>query len=343
MNTLNTSRDIENPLIGILLLNWNGTKDTIECLESLLKMTYDNYLIFVLDNGSEIAHKDLLNEWFMTKSQKVENYEFLNYKLSKFLIDNLSIVLLLSECNLGFAKGNNLLARIAEYEYCEYILLLNNDTTVEPDFLTKLVHVKQQNNEIFALTPKIKYYYFPSLIWNCGGKLSIFGIKQNYYFADCEEISSSEQETFFQVTFITGCALFLDYKKTGLLTEDFFHGEEDFEFALRMKKAKMKMVCVPDSVIYHKVGKSINSKSKTKANKILLHYVNRLINLKSYCNTFIWGSILFFSILHFIYSLRKNCGLALNQIIKFVAFLIKKTIFEKKVNQDLFNSIMDYK
>jgi len=102
------------PMVAIIILNWNGLQDTIECLQSLRASTYRNVRIWVLDNGSR---------------------EDPSLALANFP----EITLLRSAENLGFAGGNNYAAEIALAEQPDYILLLNNDTIVPPEMISELV------------------------------------------------------------------------------------------------------------------------------------------------------------------------------------------------------------
>ena len=147
-----------------------------------------------------------------------------------------------------------------------------------------------------ALTPKICLAEPKDVIWNCGGKVTWFGNRR--YFYSGSNISHLPQITFSEITFITGCALLYKPEITGLLSEQFFFGEEDFEFSLRLLRKKQKMACVYDSLIYHKVGRSVKVNFDVSYNRLFLHYVSRLINHKAYYSKmFRW----FIRILHLFY------------------------------------------
>jgi hypothetical protein len=89
------------------------------------------------------------------------------------------------------------------------------------------------------------------------------------------------------VSFVTGCALLFKYKAVGALTEDFFFGEEDYEFSLRMKKLGLKMACAHGAVVYHKIGATIGRNS-TRLGAIVLQYVSRLINTRNHYSKMRW-------------------------------------------------------
>ncbi|MBR5890788.1 MAG: hypothetical protein IKZ18_02020, partial [Bacteroidaceae bacterium] len=137
----------------------------------------------------------------------------------------------------------------------------------------------QRHPEYRVLTPKIHYFFDKTKIWNCGGKLSM-GFRK-YYYAGQTDAAVKEKE-YIPIGFVTGCALFFTPElldgEGRLLTERFFFGEEDFEFSMRMDAQGIKMACLLDSVIYHKVGAS--SSRMSGLGKIYLHYLNRFIDIR---------------------------------------------------------------
>lgn len=265
-------------MVAILILNWNGWEDTIACLKSLSIMDFNDYFIILGDNGSDNDSKDRLAAYCKSNGKSAE-WLPLGTKTYKTIAAK-DIILYDLKTNNGFAKGNNLMMKFA-YKYSpDYYLLLNNDTEVKPDFLSKLVYYQKRNPQIKLLSPLIYYYEDKDRIWNAGGKI-IWGVRK-YFYSDhlAKNISVNE---YLSCSFITGCALMFvpDILKGDhtLFTEAFFHGEEDFELSLRMKKKRVKMGCYTPSVIYHKVGRSSGSVGK-KIGLTYCYYLNRFINLR---------------------------------------------------------------
>lgn len=300
-------------MVAIIILNWNGWQDTIACLESLSKIDYNEYFVILGDNGSTNPSKERLSAYCEANGQNA----YWN-KIEKPLpeIVNRKIFLYDLQSNYGFAKGNNLLIQLAARHNPDYYLLLNNDTEVEPDFLTKLINYQRSHNRIKVLTPIIYYYDDKTRIWNAGGRL-LWGIRK-YHYADSTDVRAREKE-FIPCSFITGCALFCTQdvllENNKLFTESFFHGEEDFDFSLRMKDKGIKMGCVASSVIYHKVGRS----SGSIGNKIGLtycYYLNRFINLRHHLSVLSFYS---FIIVYFPYVIRllSSQGLTIYEAIRF--------------------------
>lgn len=254
-------------MTAIILINWNGADDTIDCLESLDK-AHGSFMVVVADNGSTDNSLERIKQVIPELSIKVE--------------------LLPLGRNWGFAAGNNKAIEYAGRFNPDSYLLLNNDTVVEQDFLVKLNEYREQCPDIRILGPMVCYWSDRNRIWSCGAHLS-FGTRKPFYKNSSTDVLESRKPI--KVSFISGCALFVDSSlvETGckLLTERFFFGEEDFEFAHRMRRRGEKMAIIPESVIYHKVGSSAKKMSdRAKLGRDYMYYLGRLIVVKEYYNPF---------------------------------------------------------
>lgn len=314
----------EDQYINIIILNWNGSGDTLECLQSLSKVTYKYFRIILIDNGSDDDSVSILNHYIDTQDEEVKK----------------TISFIQVKENLGFAKGCNFGMRYAQEKgYGSKVLLLNNDTVVTPDFLSNLSEFHDKHPEYSAVSPVIKLFYDKKTIWNCGGKI-VNGYKK-YYYQNAPDSSIKEKE-YLGVSFLTGCALLFDFQRCGFLTERFFYGEEDFEFGLRLQSKGERMACVINSVIYHKVGRSI-SKSKSRGNAIAInhiHYLNRLIDYRSYCTSRTYYSIwLIRNMADLYFYLRKSEKLNCIGRIKVINDIISDSRKYDSVDKDLFTGI----
>ena len=124
------------PKVSIIILNWNGLDDTIECLESLQKITYPNYEVIVVDNGSRGNDAQVLREKFGDYIELIQN-----------------------DKNYGYTGGNNIGIRYALHNSSwDYFLVLNNDTVVESGFLTELVNIAESAPSSGIAGPKIHLF-----------------------------------------------------------------------------------------------------------------------------------------------------------------------------------------
>ena len=240
--------------VYIIVLNWNGKDDTLECLKSLEKINYSNYRIIVVDNGSE---DDSVSEI---------RRRFSNVKI----IEN--------KKNLGFSGGNNVGIKYAIDNGAHYVLLINNDTTVEKDFLNELVEIGESDEKIGVLGSKIYFYSEPNRIWFAGGKVSWLKNKGTHIGLD--QIDSGQYDKIKEMDYLTGCCLLIKrevIEKIGVLSEDYFLYYEDTDFSLRAKNADYKIVYVPKSKIYHKISRSTKPGS---SNYVYYHSRNGLTMAK---------------------------------------------------------------
>ena len=279
-------------VIPIVILNWNGTDDTLECLESIKKTEPAGFIPIVVDNGSnpesverlKLGCNLMFREVLYLREEDLLSADSRRDEFREYLCGD-ALVLIENAENRGFAKASNIGAKFAEIVGTEWVMLLNNDTTVAPEMFCELRKFRDEHPSFLAITPQIRQYQQRNRVLNCGGDLTYFG-SQKYKF-EGEDASAVPRSSFSAVTFITGCALLFKYKTTGLLTEDFFFGEEDYEFALRMKKLGVPMACAYDAIVYHKLGTTIKKSSK-QLGGILLYYVNRLINTRRYYSKVRW-------------------------------------------------------
>ena len=240
--------------VYIIVLNWNGKDDTIECVESLQKINYDNYRIIVVDNGSEDD--------------------------SVFEIKRLfpGVKIIENKKNLGFAGGNNVGMKYAVENKADYVLLINNDTTVDEDFLTELIEVGESDEKNGLLGSKIYFHSEPNRIWFAGGKVNRLRNKGTHLGLD--EIDSGQYDKISEVDYLTGCCLLIKrevIEKIGVLAEDYFLYYEDTDFSARAKNVSYKIMYVPRSKIYHKISRSTKPGS---SNYIYYHVRNGLVMAK---------------------------------------------------------------
>lgn len=222
--------------VSIILVNYNTTQDTIECIKSLQNIDYNNFDIIVVDN----------------KSQQDEFY-----KLDKFIKNIENCTLISSDKNGGFAYGNNIGIRLAKKRKSDYILLLNSDTEVEKDFLNYLVAAIEENIKSIAITiGKINYYYDKNKIWYGGGAIN-WSNYTGVHFGE-NQTDNGQCDIKKEITFATGCAMLINTNINTDITlpEEYFMYYEDVDFCARLVNEGYKIIYEPKAVIYHKVGAS---------------------------------------------------------------------------------------
>jgi GT2 family glycosyltransferase len=229
------------PKVFVLVLNWNGQTDTIECLESASKIEYSNYQTIVIDNGSIDDSVPIFKEKF-PKIKLLETGE-----------------------NLGFSGGNNVGIEYALSHGADYIFLLNNDTIVDPQVLSTLVEASRQNSKAGVLGSKIYFYKQPSKVWFGGGKWSVDEGKFDHIDhgkIDDLDCKSPVQET----DFVCGCAFFMKseaIQKIGVLEDKFFLMWEECDWCYRAKRAGYTCLLVSTSKVWHKISASFNGGNRS--------------------------------------------------------------------------------
>ena len=241
--------------IKILILNWNGKHLLKPCLDSVSAIDYPNYSVMVIDNGSTDNSVKMVKENF----SEVELLELEN--------------------NNGFAGGYNRCFTRLKDEYSGFILLLNNDTEVDPDILNSFIQAKEKYGDNNLYGGKIFYQNNQELIWYAGGNvdlkyLKIFhrGIRQN----DSAEFSKP-----LQTDYITGCCLFTSMEVINQLKgfdERFNMYGEDVDLCLRAKKEGINCYYWPDAKLFHHVSASLGGAFSLKKLSKKLIGIGRLYN-----------------------------------------------------------------
>jgi len=217
-----------NVRLAIILVNWNRSDDTLNCLESINLSTYQNYITIVVDNGSR-------------------SEEIIKLKQSKS-----SFLLIEAGENLGYTGGNNRGIQHAIDINVEYILLLNNDTLISPDALDNIIRAADVDKQIGILSPKILFHPARHIIWSAGTDFDdrfLMGYLTGY---KKEDVGQFNQERY--VDYVTGCAMMIRSKvilEVGMLCDDYFAVCEDIDYCLKVRKAGYKIKYEPSSSIWH--------------------------------------------------------------------------------------------
>ncbi|MFH1612101.1 MAG: glycosyltransferase family 2 protein [bacterium] len=274
------------PKVYIIILNWNGWQDTIECLKSIEKNNCPNYQVVVVDNGST-------NESVAKIKRHCERAEGERGNLVE-IIENKE--------NLGFSGGNNVGMKYALEKGADYVLLLNNDTVVDKSFLSALIAVGEKNSKAGLLGSKIYFYNSPivssvimseseesrsskNIIWFAGGNINYFSGKG--FHIGLNKIDKGQYDQVKKVDYITGCCLLIKKElidKIGFLDEDYFLYYEDTDYSWRAKKEGYDRLLVPQSKIWHKCSMGTQEGSPSY---IYYHARNRLLMIWKNGSTFV--------------------------------------------------------
>ncbi len=272
-----------NPRISIIILNWNGWRDTVECLESLYQISHQFYDVIILDNGSRDDSLESIRNYlagdlsvgskffeYSVKNKPIKILEYTNSEADtgggreKEIADlpsNRKIVLIRNDKNYGFAEGNNIGIRYAlKVLDSELILLLNNDTIVDKNFLSELVSVVESDETIGFAGPKIYYYDFQGRkdVISVAG-IELFIDRGTFHRIGAKEIDRGQYDETRSVDYLEGSCLMIKRQvldEIGLLNGDYFAYWEETDLCLRGRKAGYKSVYVPTSRIWHKVSSS---------------------------------------------------------------------------------------
>lgn len=277
-----------NPIVTILLLNYNGWEDAIECLESVYKITYPNWELILVDNGSVDGSVTKIKEWaageipvesksfeYDAERKPIEGIEELFYDEEEARVKVLKKVkewdslpphqklsILRIEKNRGFTGGNNIgIEYILEERKTDYILLLSNDTVVDKEFLDELVKVGGSDEKIGVVGPTVYHYDRQNRIQSAGAK--IYWNKGIVNILRSNEINGGQFDKIVDVDYVAGCALLAKkelFEKIGYLNIEYFAYWEETDWCIRAHKAGYTVLCVPKAKIWHK-GSSTTKKT----------------------------------------------------------------------------------
>lgn len=269
--------------ICIVIVNWNGWQDTIECLESLFKSSYRDFTVCVCDNASTDNSLDHIEEWARgDRMSKCQNSElerlsvppvpkplpFVRVGSGMQLSSGRRVpglILLESEVNLGFAGGNNAAFRLLQRNgECDYVWFLNNDTVVEPDALASLVRKMEEQPKIGICGSTLIYYDDPETVQALGGSTYNRWIARAGHLGaglrrgKIPEAKWAEQ----RMQYVVGASMFVRKQflhEVGLMDERYFLYFEEIDWAVRAGRGRFRLGYCPASIVYHKEGAAIGS------------------------------------------------------------------------------------
>ncbi len=262
---------------AVVIVNWNGAADTLECLASVFAGSV-NAVAIIVDNGStdgSVAHIDAA-----LAVQGVSLSRGTPASLPRIGNETRAVLIEAGE-NLGFAAGCNLGLRAAVAADFAVTVFLNNDTVVEADALERIVQRLASTPRCFVCLPMLTVHG-SDRIWNSGGEIYRIGLRR-YHLAGRLRADGARRGEI-RCSFFTGCCFAIrtaDFLARGGFSERFFFGEEDFELALWMKARGESAICLTSAVVQHKVSASFSAAAGPRQNaKVTIYYLNRFIHMR---------------------------------------------------------------
>jgi GT2 family glycosyltransferase len=293
--------NIYNNKAYIVIVHYNDANILLDCVSSLRNLKCAPYSIIIVNYNrcSDIA----------LSLQRV--------------IDSRTVQVISHQINMGYAWGNNVGLTKALSQGANYILLLNDDTVVSPDFVDILVEEGERSRDVGILGPKIYYSTEPEKIWFAGAKFDSQNCTVSTYGFDL--IGQRDESLPMESDYISGCALLIKretIERIGLLDERFFLYWEDVDWCLRAQNAGFKNLVVPSARIWHKISVSTGGMDSP---------------LRAYHKT---RSHLFFAKLHAPWALRRLHNMFLRDI---AWLLIKSNELDRiKKSRAYISAIRDY-
>ena len=272
---------------SIILINYNGSADTVECLQSLRTSSNQHFNVFLIDNGSTLStFEDYLikikNEskyfskvFVITEYSQPDRTILVKKYFDSAIINqtqltdtpvNSSLILIFNNSNTGFAAANNTCIRLAQKLKSKYYWLLNNDTIIEKNSLTALIHFSEKLNKknirLGLVGSKVLYYQKRNILQTVGGIFNPYTTRQ--YHKGLNETDNGQYDNYeVSIDYPYGAAIFFDDRflnEVGLLNEKYFLYYEELDWAVRAKRKKFESRFCFESKVYHKQGNATGKK-----------------------------------------------------------------------------------
>jgi GT2 family glycosyltransferase len=237
-------------LIGVVTVTYNSATVLPDFMESMLKQSYREFRLYVVDNASSDNTLELLA----------------NYSDPRILI-------IVNQTNVGVAEGNNIGIRAAIGDGCASVLLINNDTVFGPDVIHKLEEGLGKY-KCDMITSKILYYDRPDTIWSAGGSFSVLRGRSKHFGFNKKDDGKFDQPR--EVAYSPTCCMLITRKvfdRIGIMDFRYFIYFDDADFCLRAHRAGIKLIYFPETKLLHKVSSIIGHRSETSTRYITRNHV----------------------------------------------------------------------
>lgn len=276
----------ELPRVAVLLLNWNGWNDTLECLESVFRMDYPRLSVVLCDNGSTDGSVDHIRAW---ASGRLTPQLPTPVALRRLVEPRAPKPIALRECsrddaergvppladrevllvhngdNLGFAGGNNVGLRLLKTQTgIDYVWVLNNDIVVDTSALRELVACVRQNSMIGAVGGTLYEYHAPNEVQNAAGGLFSPWKGVGVPLRKVKYRTGPNGRSEPVLDYLSGGCLLSSLpvlRKVGLINEDYFLYGEDVDYSIRIRNAGYTFAYAPNCRVWHKGGGAVGHRS----------------------------------------------------------------------------------
>ncbi|QJW88152.1 glycosyltransferase family 2 protein [Spirosoma taeanense] len=268
-----TAARLDWPLVSIITINYNQPGLTRLFLNSVSRLTYPNFEVIVVDNGS--------------KEDPTEAVRSSDYPEAR---------LFLTGQNLGFSGGNNLGMRLAKGDF---YFIVNNDTEVTPDLIDALMEPMLANPTIGVVCPKIRYFDQPEVIQYAGyNPMNVYTGQAGM--VGSHEVDKGQFDRPGPTSFAHGCAMLVRrevVERVGAFAEQFFLYYEELDWSARILRGGYQIYFQPTALIYHKESSSVGKASPLKVyymtrNRILYMRRNTPLSQRAVFYAFLTGMVI---------------------------------------------------
>jgi len=266
--------------VYIVIVNFNGWRDTVECLESVFRNCYSNYAVIVCDNGSSDGSLQQIKQWANTFPIKFMEFTRTEAERGGFEEDiSSNLILVDNTSNLGFAGGNNVGLRyaLARADF-EYVWLLNNDTVIAAEALVNMVERIKESPRVGICGSTLLYYNAPEKVQALGGGYYCKWIGLPWHLGRLkkagDKIDRKAVESW--MNYVVGASMLVTkgfLQDIGLMCEDYFLYFEETDWAIRAK-GRYFLAYAPNSIVYHKIGASIGTSSNPQKKSFICDFYN---------------------------------------------------------------------
>jgi GT2 family glycosyltransferase len=324
---------------AVVIVNWNGAGDTIDCLASFLYAS-EEALAIIVDNGSSDDSLPRLADELARHGIDPLQARRSDGPLQPAQLSGRRAALVAAGENLGFAAGCNLGLAVAQAADLPICVFLNNDTIVEAQALDRIAE-RLQRQDCFVCLPMLTIYG-TDRIWNCGGTVYSAGFRR-YHLANRPR-REGEAAGEIRCSFFTGCCLAVStdrFAARGGFSERFFFGEEDFELALWMKDQGLSAVCLTAAVVQHKVSVSFDrAAAGRRYTKAFVYYLNRFIHMRLRLGRGRWDAWVAVFLPYAIVLLVHKRLVGLREAPGFVRSLLRRAVGMDRVTRADFEELM---